>query len=390
MMSMPACFNKLNLSSFCCLIAVIFLFPSHISALKNESPPNDATYEVIVSLSRQHIEVYREGQLIRSMVCSTGVPGTDDATPTGNFVINQSGSKRGTWFYSNSEKEGAKYWVGFIGGTYLFHSVPMDKTGNIIRSEAAKLGTPASHGCVRLSVADAYWFYSNIPSGTSLHILADDQAVRPEVGTKPISREDIPTWLDARGPEYKQAYVLSCEIALTRVSLGLMGITGVTEDQILSSIPRGIDPETSFVCDNLNGGRLNVDGSIHWNNYGTHPPVVVGELNRRLKEKGLLARYIIQEGKADDAKLRLLVTHDKRFLGAIVWLVGHPERWGKQPSVNERGMVLGEHVRFLEPVLAPDGRFQMWDPETGKTFRADSAGDGRNLFSNRVVGIFAK
>jgi hypothetical protein len=94
--------------------------------------------------------------------------------------------------------------------------------------------------------------------------------------------------------------------------------------------------------------------------------------------------------KADDSKLRQLVTQDPHFLGAVVWLVGHPERWGKQPSVNKRGMVLGEHVRFLEPTLASDGKFQIWDPETGKILLADSVGEGRNLFSFRVVGIFAK
>jgi lipoprotein-anchoring transpeptidase ErfK/SrfK len=46
----------------------------------------------------------------------------------------------------------------------------MDINKNIIQSEADKLGAPASHGCIRLSVEDAYWFYNIIPAGAGLLI----------------------------------------------------------------------------------------------------------------------------------------------------------------------------------------------------------------------------
>lgn len=349
-----------------------------------------ADFRVVVSIQDQRTTVFRDGALIRTMVCSTGIPGTDNATPTGDFVINESGHKRGTWFYSKEYQEGAKYWVGFIGGTYLFHSVPMDQAGRIIPGEAAKLGTPASHGCVRLSLDDAHWFYSTIPDGTPVQILA---AGLPPPGTpviRPVDRDKVPGWLDSHGAAYRQKYTLSCEIALTRLSLALMGITDVTEDQILATIPRtGNDPETAFVCDNINGGRKNPDGTIRWNNYGTHPPVVVHELQRRLAAAGIGGRFVVQEGKADDTALRALVTGNPRFLGAIVWVIGHPSRWGTH-TVNERGMVLGEHVRFVQPVLSNQGQFRIYDPETGTSFVSSDAGAGRDLFSNRVVGIFAK
>ena len=38
------------------------------------------------------------------------------------------------------------------------------------REEGAKLGQPASHGCVRLTVADAQWFYDQVPDGTLVTI----------------------------------------------------------------------------------------------------------------------------------------------------------------------------------------------------------------------------
>lgn len=130
-----------------------------------------AGYFVEVDISEQKVYVFNNGSAVRTMVCSTGIPGSRDTeTPTGRFKINESGKKRGEWFFSNQYKEGAKYWVGFIGGEFLFHSVPMDENKNIIEEEAKKLGQPASHGCIRMSIDDAYWFYKTIPSGTDLLI----------------------------------------------------------------------------------------------------------------------------------------------------------------------------------------------------------------------------
>ena len=49
--------------------------------------------------------------------------------------------------------------------------MPTDENGNYITSEAKKLGKKASsHGCVRLSVADAKWLYNNVTTGTKVVI----------------------------------------------------------------------------------------------------------------------------------------------------------------------------------------------------------------------------
>ena len=83
---------------------------------------------------------------------------------------NESGQKRGTSFFSKRFGQGAKWWVGFIGGTWLFHSLATDEAGNVIPEEAAKLGQPASHGCIRLSMENAKWFYDTVPDGAKVHI----------------------------------------------------------------------------------------------------------------------------------------------------------------------------------------------------------------------------
>ena len=86
-------------------------------------------------------------------------------TPAGFYRI----GGRGDSFYSPKYKQGAYYWVRF-NNNYLFHSVPFDENKKIIQEEVAKLGQKASHGCIRLSMDDALWFYENIPQGTPVII----------------------------------------------------------------------------------------------------------------------------------------------------------------------------------------------------------------------------
>lgn len=123
-----------------------------------------ANLSIDVSIADQKVYIKSGDEVIYTMIASTGVY---DTTPLGDFWI----TTRGTHFYNASEGMGADYWVTFYGTAYLFHSVPTtDVFGDYIESEALKLGTPASHGCVRLTVADAKWFYEQIPSGVPVHI----------------------------------------------------------------------------------------------------------------------------------------------------------------------------------------------------------------------------
>jgi len=130
--------------------------------------PADAQegYYIRVLLDRQVVLVYLDGREIRAMVCSAGTAAKP--TPTGRFFI----QNRGEFFFSEKYQQGGRWWVSFRDwGIYLFHSVPTDRNGEIIPEEAAKLGRPASHGCVRLSMADARWLYDTIPEGAPVDII---------------------------------------------------------------------------------------------------------------------------------------------------------------------------------------------------------------------------
>ena len=129
--------------------------------------PNNGHYTVKVKISEQKIYVYNGTTLVRTMSCSTGIDENGYSTPSGHYKIN---GYFGQSFFSNKYNEGARYWVGFIGSQYLFHSVPTGANGEIITSEAEKIGEEASHGCIRMSVNDAYWFYETIPQGSDVVI----------------------------------------------------------------------------------------------------------------------------------------------------------------------------------------------------------------------------
>ncbi len=120
---------------------------------------------IIVSQKRQKLYIIKDSRIEKEFIVSTGLENTQ--TPNGLFIIEP--GMRGTWFFSNKYSQGGKFWIGFRGN-YLFHSVPMDRNKNIIPEELAKIGQPASHGCIRLFIEDAEWLYNNIKDGTPILI----------------------------------------------------------------------------------------------------------------------------------------------------------------------------------------------------------------------------
>ncbi len=124
---------------------------------------NPDNFRIDVNLSAQLVSVYYNDNLIKDLKCSGGT--TENPTITGTFTTNQK------IYYAWVPKfnMGAYYWVRFYGA-YLFHSMPFDKNGDMIAEEAGKIGIPASHGCVRMTLEDAKWFYETLPLGIKVTI----------------------------------------------------------------------------------------------------------------------------------------------------------------------------------------------------------------------------
>jgi len=122
-----------------------------------------SNYFIDVSLQEQKVRVFFKDDLLKEMICSGGAENTP--TPTGKFKTSQ----KIYYAWLPKYEVGAYYYVRFFN-SYLFHSTPFDAEGNIIEEEYEKLGQPASHGCIRLDVPDAQWFYESIPLGVIVEI----------------------------------------------------------------------------------------------------------------------------------------------------------------------------------------------------------------------------
>lgn len=99
---------------------------------------------------------------VKAMVCSPGW-----ATETGTFTLGE----KIRWHVLDGPCYGQ--YCTRIYGSVLFHSVWYNNNydpGSLSVYSYNKLGTIASHGCVRLTVEDAKWIYDNVPSGTPVTI----------------------------------------------------------------------------------------------------------------------------------------------------------------------------------------------------------------------------
>lgn len=138
------------------------------------NPNYQSDYYVVVYTLSQSVVTYKKDsnggytKLYKRLKCSTGVKGV---TPTkeGVYSILQKyrwyrlmGGVYGQYCCRFSEEEG-----------YYFHSVPYKAKDPSTMSNDGydKLGTSASHGCIRLCARDAKWLYDHLPVGTQVSVV---------------------------------------------------------------------------------------------------------------------------------------------------------------------------------------------------------------------------
>lgn len=147
----------------------------YVAEAEGQTKRSDAPYLFKVNRTQNIVIAYSKDANgdytvpAKAMVCSVGM---DGKTPTGTFTT--PGSKY-EWRLLSGNVYGQ--YATRINGPYLFHSVPYftkDKS-NLEYEEYNKLGSPASLGCIRLSVQDAKWVYENCPEGTTVVIYDSDE-----------------------------------------------------------------------------------------------------------------------------------------------------------------------------------------------------------------------
>ncbi|MCB2290248.1 L,D-transpeptidase family protein [Clostridium sp. CS001] len=133
------------------------------SSINSPKATSKTNYYIKVDLSNQRVNIFTKSEdkwvLDKSFICSTGKASTP--TVKGDFTIKD----KGPMFRAGSNTI-CNYYTQFYGN-YLFHTVLLDNNENI---QDGRLGTPLSHGCIRLAIDDAKYIYTSIPYGTSVSI----------------------------------------------------------------------------------------------------------------------------------------------------------------------------------------------------------------------------
>lgn len=154
-----------------------------IPASATPAPPTPVPYFIEVDVKNQVTKVYKPDEngeytnLYKTFICSTGTVGYP--SDVGTWTLS---GRRALWATFPTWGGGtAQYWTK-INESIAFHSVmyreydPMQ----LVKSSYNNLGTRASHGCIRLTVADAKWIYENCREGVQVWI-HEDAASDPEL-----------------------------------------------------------------------------------------------------------------------------------------------------------------------------------------------------------------
>ena len=148
--------------------------------LKNEDPDK---YYILLDLKNQIVTVYTKDsagaytKIVRQFLCSSGTNEPEDPTnpedigkptPTGIYKI---GGRERFGEFTNFRGTFARYWTQIVGNIY-FHSVMFSKRdiNTLQGGPYSGIGSPKSHGCVRLYVEDAKWLYYNACPGTIIKV----------------------------------------------------------------------------------------------------------------------------------------------------------------------------------------------------------------------------
>ena len=138
----------------------------------NNKTVSKKKYKIDVNCEQNVVNIYEKDEngeytkCVKAMLCSIG-----GATPrSGTYKLKY----RWSWLGLQGDVYGQ--YATQITGNILFHSVPYTRkydNSSLEYWEYDKLGTNASLGCIRLTVANAKWIYDNCQTGTLVTFYSD-------------------------------------------------------------------------------------------------------------------------------------------------------------------------------------------------------------------------
>ncbi|MBQ6814391.1 MAG: L,D-transpeptidase family protein [Lachnospiraceae bacterium] len=166
---------------------------------------NPYPYKVMINRLANCVTIYtldENGQYtvpFKAMICSTG----GDNTPLGTFKIGTKYDFK-TLFYKSYGQ-----YCSRIYGSILLHSSGNNSLNknDLNATDFNNLGLSVSHGCIRLTVADAKWIYDNCPSGTEVVVYDSENPGplgKPESIKVPAGTNWDPTDPDPANPWHEK------------------------------------------------------------------------------------------------------------------------------------------------------------------------------------------
>ncbi len=225
--------------------------------IETETEPETTTadpypYYIRVNRTGNCVTIYtkdEEGEYTvpyKAMICSTGYE-----TPLGKF------DSKGKYKMKGLIHDVYGQYATWITGNILFHSVPSAQPtkDSVSVRNYNELGTIASAGCVRLTVADAKWIYDNCELGTWIEIYDDAENPgplgKPEAIKLPKGSKWDPTDPDPENPWHEKEPTIE--------------VTRDTELKVAKDIDL-LDGVKAFdTCGNDISDKIKVEGSIYPN-----------------------------------------------------------------------------------------------------------------------------
>lgn len=244
---------------------------------ETEEQPVEFFYYIRVNRALNCITVYEKDDFgeytvpLKAMICSTG-----GATPLGTY-----GTKAR---YEMKGLNGGVYgqYSTWIMGNILFHSVPSSRKtkDSLIARYYNQLGTKASAGCIRLTVADAKWIYDNCPIGTLVEIYDDWEDEGP-LGKPEAIKVPLDTVWDPTDPDEANPWK-ECE---PKIDVGSVIQVYAGDDLRIQDFARAYD-----TCGNDITDRLVVEGEFDLNREGKYRVAVkvTDSLGRTVWEEVIL------------------------------------------------------------------------------------------------------
>lgn len=228
---------------------------------ENSEENNSAKYYLKVNYTANVVTAYTKdssGQYTvaaKAMVCSTG-----KATPTSG-VYKMSDKYR--WHQLNGGVYGQ--YCSRITGHILFHSVPYatNSPDSLKYTAYDKLGTKASAGCIRLTVEDAMWIYSNCASGTYVEFYSSSNPgpLGKPTAQKISSNEKCRNW-DPTDPISKNPWHTYVEPASTKVEEPKREVENNNQSEVVNNP----EENTSNENENESNNNNNSDNNNNQNN----------------------------------------------------------------------------------------------------------------------------